>query len=388
MKHIGQPATIAILLLSACAYGETLHVGPGAKFAMPSQAIAAAKDGDVIEIDSAGRYEGDVAVIRVNNLTLRGVGAGRPKIDAKGKDAGGKGIWVQYGQNLTVENVELIGARCPDKNGAGIRAQGKGLTVRHTRFYDCENGILGGVGEVVIENCEFDHCGHSAQPASHSLYISKECTKLTFRFNYSTYTHEGHLLKSRAVESWVMYNRISDEEGTGSAVADFPNGGLVVLVGNILHKGPKGQNNRVIAYGMEGVTHEHNGLYVINNTMVFENRRPFCFVRVEKAPEGFTPVIRNNLCIGTIPLTNWPKVDAGGNLMLKTADEAKLVNAREYDFHLNAGSPCVDQGVDPGKVGEVSLAPEFQYVHPAGQEKRPGDGRIDIGAYELRRGGE
>ena len=129
-----------------------------------------------------------------------------------------------------------------------------------------------------------------ADPATHSCYIGERCTKLIFQYNYSTYTHEGHLLKSRAKESWVLYNRLTDEAGTGSAVADFPNGGVVVLVGNILHKGPKAQNNRVVAYGMEGIKHERNSLHVINNTMLYENRRPnFCFVRVENAPAGFCP---------------------------------------------------------------------------------------------------
>ncbi len=219
--------------------GATLQVGPGKPFAKPSQAIAAAKDGDVVEINSNGRYDADVAVIRAKDLTLRGVGPGRPRIDAKGKDAAGKGIRVQSAPNLTVENVELIGARCADRNGAGIRARAPGLTVRNCRFYDCQNGILGGVGEVLVEGSEFDHCGPVPDPATHSLYIGAECTRLTFRGNYSTYVHEGHLLKSRAQQSWLMYNRLSDDEGTGSAVADFPNGGLVVLVGNILHKGPR-----------------------------------------------------------------------------------------------------------------------------------------------------
>ncbi len=38
------------------AAGEKLEVGPGKKYAKPSQAIAAAKDGDTIEIDAAGKF--------------------------------------------------------------------------------------------------------------------------------------------------------------------------------------------------------------------------------------------------------------------------------------------------------------------------------------------
>ncbi len=197
-----------------------------------------------------------MATIRANRLTLRGVGEGRARLPANGKHAGGKAIWVVAGSDTTVENIEFSGCRVPDHNGAGLRPEGKNLTVRNCRFYDCEDGILGGNGELLIEGCEFAHCGPVANPATHSLYIGEGCTKLVFRSNYSTDVIEGHLLKSRAKESWLLYNRLTDENGTGSAVADFPNGGLVVLVGNILHKGANGHNDRVIAYGMEGIKHD------------------------------------------------------------------------------------------------------------------------------------
>ena len=54
----------------------------------------------------------------------------------------GKAIWVIAGDDVTVENITFSGARVPDQNGAGIRAEGKNLTVRSSRFYDNENGIL------------------------------------------------------------------------------------------------------------------------------------------------------------------------------------------------------------------------------------------------------
>ena len=57
------------------------------------------------------------------------------------------------------------------------------------------------------------------------------------------------------------------------------------MVGNILHKGPRGQNSRVIAYGMEGIKHDRNALYVVNNTMVYEYRRPSACLR----PRGASP---------------------------------------------------------------------------------------------------
>src|SRR6185436_16623544 len=145
--------------VGATAWGATRTVGPGKTYAKPCAAIAAAQDSDVIEIDAAGDYAGDVCAIARSNLTLRGVG-GRAHIDAAGKAYGGKGIWVIQGANTTVENIELSGAKVPDLNGAGIRQEGAGLVVRNCVFHDNEDGILSGSGgEILIEGSEFANNG-------------------------------------------------------------------------------------------------------------------------------------------------------------------------------------------------------------------------------------
>jgi hypothetical protein len=377
--------TVAFVLNST-ALAATLKVGPGQKYAKPSEAIQAARDGDVIEIDS-GVYPGDAATITANMLTLRGVGEGRAKLPSKGKHASGKAIWVTKGNDITVENIEFSGCRVPDRNGAGIRPEGKNLTVRNCRFYDCENGVLGGNGEMLFEYCEFEHCGPVGEPATHSIYIGHDCTKLVFRGNYSTDVIQGHLLKSRAKESWLLYNRLTDENGTGSAVADFPNGGIVVMIGNILHKGARGQNSRVIAYGMEGIKHDRNALYVINNTMIYDHHHTNAFfVRVEKTPESFVPVIRNNLCIGKIPLTNWANAETAGNLLFRKVAEARLADPAHYVYRLAVGSPCIGKGEAAGMFDNFDLTPTLQYVHPCKTEPRPAAKPLDVGAYQF--GGE
>ena len=359
--------------------GDTLPVGPGKKFDKPSAAIAAAKDGDIVEIDAAGSYDGDVAYIKKNSLTIRGKGEGRAKLDSKGKVAGGKAIFVAGGNDITIENIEFIGARCDDGNGAGIRAEGKNLTVRNCRIHDCQDAILGGAGVVTIEYCEFSHCGLSESPVTHNLYISPSVDKLIYRHNYSHFTTIGHLLKSRAKENIIMYNRISDEDGTGSYVINLPNGGRGVIVGNVIQKGPKALNNNLIAYGEEGIKHTVNELLVANNTFVNDLGKGE-FITVKKVPEDFTLVVRNNIFAGKGSLCNFPKAVMEGNF---SGGDPMFVDAAKYDYHLKAGSPCINKGVEPGKAGELSLAPESQYVHPSKAEKRPADGKLDIGAFEF-----
>lgn len=372
-----------LLLFVTVSSAATLRVGPRQAFTTPSQAIQAAKDGDIIEIET-GDYPGDVAIIRANRLTLRGVGKDRAKLPAHGKYARGKAIWVITGSDTTIENIEFSGCRVPDHNGAGLRPEGKNLTVRNCRFYDCENGILGGNGEMLIESCEFAHCGPVPNPATHSLYIGQNCTKLVFQNNYSTDVIEGHLLKSRAKESWLLYNRLTDENGSGSTVADFPNGGIVVLLGNLLHKGANGHNSRVVAYGMEGIKHERNGLYVVNNTMLYSHRHANAFfIRVVNTPADFAAVVRNNLCIGKVPLTNFAKADLAGNLLFKRSEEAGLMDPAKYDCHLRTVSPCIGKGVPAGKLGDFDLTPTVQYVHPCKSKSRPANGILDVGAFSI-----
>ena len=161
--------------------GATLLVGPGRTNANPSDAAGAAQDGDVIEID-AGTYVGDVAIWWANNLTIRGVG-GYAHLEANGQHAQGKAIWVIKGNNTTVENIEFSGATVADRNGAGIRQEGAGLTVRHCYFHDNENGILGGAGDIVIEYSEFAKNGFG-DGYSHNMYISNAAS-FTLRHSYS-----------------------------------------------------------------------------------------------------------------------------------------------------------------------------------------------------------
>ncbi|NNM00773.1 MAG: hypothetical protein HKO62_08495, partial [Gammaproteobacteria bacterium] len=114
----------------------------GGVYRTVADAARAAPDGATVEIH-AGTYRRDVAVWKQNDLVIRGVG-GRPVLDADGRAAEGKAIWVIKGSNVRVENIEFTGADVNDRNGAGIRHEGIGLTVSGCFFHHNQNGILGG----------------------------------------------------------------------------------------------------------------------------------------------------------------------------------------------------------------------------------------------------
>ncbi|MDP6542594.1 MAG: right-handed parallel beta-helix repeat-containing protein [Phycisphaerae bacterium] len=359
--------------------GKTLKVGPGQKYSRLSKALRDARDGYVIEIDSSGKYAGDVCLIRPNGLTIRGVGKQRAKFPAAGKHYGGKAIWVIRGNNVTVENIEFSGARVRDKNGAGIRAEGKGLTLRNCKFHDCEDGILGGGGTMLIEYCEFSACGLDGR--SHNLYIGS-IDKLIFRHNYSHHAKVGHLLKSRAKENHILYNYFTDgRTGSSSYVINLPNGGRSFIVGNILVQGARTQNSTLVAYGEEGVKYGKSELYVINNTLI-NNRHTGVFLNVRKVPAGFKCVVSNNIFVGKGPVCTFSGAEKAGNYV---GSAPGFIDRSGGDFRLKSGSPCANKGVVVPRVGKVSLTAVFQYVHPHSKQARPKDARIDVGAYEYEK---
>jgi hypothetical protein len=366
------------------ASANTLQVGPGKQYGTPCAAIAAAQAGDTIQIDTAGNYTGDVCQWSRSNLTLVGVGPGRAVINAAGNSSQRKAIWVISGNNTTVENIEFLGATVPDMNGAGIRAEGNNLTIRNCYFHDNQDGILTSAGNstILIEYSEFDHNG-AGDGFSHNVYIGN-IAHLIFRYNYSHRAVVGHLLKSRAAENDIYYNRLSDETtGTASYDIDLPNGGKSFIVGNLIEKGPLAQNSSLVNYEEEGVAagNPDHELFVINNTMVNDLGHG-TFVNVAGSV-AVPAVIKNNILQGSGTVTT----QAGATEANNFSGNAKLVNPANYDYHLQSGSPAINAGADPGRGAGISLTPVYQYVHPSCAEGRTISGStIDIGAYEFNGG--
>jgi len=362
---------------TSCA-AATLNVGPGQAFATPCAAIAAAIAGDTIRIDAAGNYAGNVCAWSKNGLSLIGVN-GRARIDAAGQNSQGKAIWVIAGHDTLVENIEFSGARAIDANGAGIRQEGRNLTVRNALFRDNENGILANSvagSTITIEYSEFADNG-AGDGQSHNLYVNV-VDRLNFRHNWSHGARVGHLLKSRAVENFILFNRLTGETGgTESYEINLPNGGLSLVIGNLIEQPATSQNGAMLDYLSEGNAHADRRLFVINNTFV-NNRGSGTFLQI--AASALPAIARNNIFFGGGMVSNQAGTVLENNLV---GTNPHFVAAANYDYRILPGSPAINAGADPGSAAGHDLRPLSIYVHPALAANRTVDGAIDIGAYEL-----
>lgn len=364
-----------VLLSYALGEAAILPAGPGKTFRTPCAAFSAAKAGDTIEIDGKGNYRGDVCYISASNLTILGVN-GRPKIDgAHEVTAGHKALWVIDANNTIINNIEFTGASVPDKNGAGIRLEGRNLTIRNSYFHDNQDGILtqeANSGNILIEYSEFASNG-AGDGKSHNIYINA-ADSFTFRYSTSHDARLGHLLKSRATVTNILYDFIYDGANANSSYElDFPNAGTVNVVGSVVAQGPHSPNRNIISFGEEGAgQNKTQQLNMINNTIV--NRQSSgTFVNV--ASWISVPAqIMNNIFAGAGTVITQKSALRTTNL---SGEDPQFVNSPSGNFRLKPNSPAIHNGTDPIKA----LMPFWSsYNHTCGIA-RPILGQIDIGAY-------
>ena len=256
-----------VLLLCAPARARTLQVGPGQQYQQPSQAEAAAADGDRVVI-APGQYF-DCAVWRQNNLTIEG--ASETGTVITDKTCQGKALFVIPGNDVTVRNLTLTRARVADGNGAGIRAEGRNLVIDHVRFINNQDGILAAdqpQGTLLVRDSHFTGNGACEQGGcAHGIYANR-LALLRVQGTLFRDTHHGHDIKSRAYRTEVVGCDIGDgPDGNASYLIDVPNGGGLLVQGNKMEKGPNAENHSAaITIGEEGVDRPTPRILVQNNS--------------------------------------------------------------------------------------------------------------------------
>ncbi len=249
-------ALALILLSSTAAHAATLQVGAGKPYASIDAASRMANDGDVIEID-AGVYTAGAAFYD-NNLTIRPApGAAAGSVIVRGGTVLGKALFVTAGDNITVQGIRFENASVPDRNGAGIRSEGRNLSVLDSQFYNVENGILAsGTNDgnvLTVRGSSFDLIRSPGGPGvlTHAIYVGKTIDGLVVEDTVFTRVATGHHVKSRANSTIVRRSTLDDRDGSASYLIEAPEGGQLVVEGNTMIKGANAGNPVAIAFGFE-----------------------------------------------------------------------------------------------------------------------------------------
>lgn len=356
--------------------GEIVRVGPDRTVRTIGAAAKVVPDGGVVEVD-AGEYRGDVAIWVNKKVRIRASG-GRVRLDAAGAAAEGKGIWIVRGGKVEVDGFDFVNAAVRDRNGAGIRLEKGHLIVRNSTFTHNENGILTGgdrSGVLEIENCEFGNNG-AGDGQSHNIYVGG-IARLSVTGSYFHHANVGHLLKSRASENYIFYNRLTDEAGgKASYELELPNGGIAYVVGNVIQQSSTTENPHMISYGAEGSRWPNNALYLVNNTLVDNRPQNGVFLRVRQGLGTVTAV--NNLLVGKGKLDTAGPGDYRNNF---NVDWDEFVLAPREDYRLQPTSKLRGKGIETPTIDGVDLRPTKEYRHPR-SARNVGSGKLSPGAFQ------
>ena len=229
---------------------SVLQVGSSQQYTTISAAVAASRDGDIIQV-RAGTYTDDFATIGTK-VTIQGVG-GMVNLIATQAPPNGKAALVTT-TDVTLDHIAFSGVKVPDGNGAGIRYEGGNLTITNCQFVDNQEGLLAAAdpnGTITIRNSEFARNG-TGDGYTHNLYVG-QVKQLTITDSLFREAVVGHEIKSRALNTTILNTRIEDgATGSASYAIDLPNGGNVLIKDTLIQKGTQSQNPALIHFGGEG----------------------------------------------------------------------------------------------------------------------------------------
>jgi hypothetical protein len=374
-------AMASLLWAQSAVAADRLVAGPGGTPMSVATAVARAADGDTIEL-LEGEYT-DSVVIENRKLSVRG--RGKVLVNGGGKIGEAKALWTVRGGDVLIENIEFRGARAQDGGGSGVRFDGGRLTVRKSSFYDNEHGLLAvnaESAELTIDGCVFGLAPKVVGGLYHLLNVGRigrlQVTGSRFQQGY-----EGHLIKSRARESFLAYNFIHDGvRGGASYEIDFADGGLATVIGNVISQGVESQNPVLVAYGTDGRAWPRNELRLVHNTFINYSWLPAWFLRVftDRLPAETRIWAVNNLLVG--PGLFW--LGAPGQFEgNRQVTRGMLRDIATYGFELPPGALWRGSGVDPSSVGGQDLRPKAEFEWPTGtREIKPPPADWTPGAYQ------
>jgi len=228
-------ALSSLVSLADPVIARTLLVGPDGPVATPSAAARVAEDGDTVSIEPGEYY--DCAVWTSNRLTIAGTAPGVVITDTTCQ---GKALFVVAAGDVTIRDLTLARARVPDGNGAGIRLEGKNLSLQRVRFANNQAGVLVGsldAGAIRISDCRFEGGGAGGERPTFAVLVGANSLLLRI---------DGSIFKGGAggqiITSAKRTELVDNEIGSGTAImpglAVVSADGHLIMEDNLLSLGP------------------------------------------------------------------------------------------------------------------------------------------------------
>jgi hypothetical protein len=311
------------------------------------------------------------------------------------------------------------GASAYTDNAAAVYVEnGRNLTIRNCILRDSGNGLFvsHATRDILIEGCSIYDNGIENSAYQHNTYTA--AIGIVYQFNTLGPLRAncpGNNLKDRSSGLVVRYNWIEggnrqldlvDAEDDMELVND-PAYRTTRVYGNVLIEPDEMGNSQIVHYGGDSGNeslYRKGTLHFYNNTVVSTRTGNTTLLRLSTNAE--TCDCRNNVVwtsasgdhlallneAGTVRLrNNWltsgwvashgllagELYDDGANL---TGEAPGFVDAGRQNYHLLPQSACVDAGAGPHPDAYPVLS---QYVEHGQSERRPSDGILDLGAFEL-----
>ena len=411
------PGVSALMFVVTALPAAVYDVGPGKPYATIG-AVPTLVAGDTLNIHP-GTYnevkQWTASGTAGSPITIRGIGATRPLIDANGRSVSGsgsvpRGVFQIQGSHVVVEHLEFANAR-NGNNGAGIRITGgaTNVTIRDCRIRDNDMGMMSDTCDaVLIDGCDIHHNGTASFSGySHNLYMGGN--SITIRGCHIHDAVHGQNVKSRAHFNALLCNRIENSQDGEVGLVDAPETATAhshaVMIGNVIiskNRGSGWNSNRFVLFGAESGNTHQGTLFFLHNTCI-AGVTANTFLTISHADADL--VARNNVFVGSSKIAalsagssalgsgNWAATGAiipAGVTGTVTGAAPGFVSGS--DLHLAAGSPCIDMGtagatyLDGGGVSRSGVA-THTYEGLGLLTTRSDGGAPDAGAYAGRSAG-
>lgn len=420
---------LGVLFLSCKAFPSVYEVGPGKEFQGIGQLpLDTLEPGDIVKIyyrqepyrekfilRRSGTRENPIVIMGIPEGGNLPIIAGSLANQFQEEQLFEPGRWLikvgdgTPGDHIQIKNLELHNANNSqafvmaghaqsfEDNAAGVFVRfGRQVLISGCVIHSCGNGVQTSYGpkvsHVTLNGCRiYDNGNHLnlKSDQEHNVYLCGTNSIIQgCRFGD---THaDGNNIKDRGVNTIIRYDWIEGGKNRQLDLVDYIGYGKAdaYVYGNVIMQARELSNNNMIHWGGDSGHSRSGTLYLFNNTILAkaEGTR-FIVVRYPDCSVG----MKNNVFVGSGTLWNSNGLLYGSNnwfsLRINIPSHLFLgFQGQDPGFSMKATMPYMPRAgsklINNG-TNQVPMKVEFMPTPYTGGLRRPNDGRMDIGAFEL-----